>query len=110
MIFVNFLFKNDDQELDNLDHSTNQICEDVSAEIATPPNAETNAENILNQYETVETKLMSNDQLQRFVLLQKVHVLTLQRERLERLNSIDDAKNVAINFIGFGDDANPIID
>lgn len=98
MIFEILLFKNEDQELDNLN--------DASTEIAIPPNAKTNAENILNQHETVETQLMSNEQLQRFVLLQKVHVLTLQRERLERLNSIDNAKNVAIDFIGFDDDAN----
>lgn len=102
MIFVNFLFKNDDQELDN--HSTNQICEGGSAEIAISPKRDSNVENILNQYETEETKFMSNDQLQRFVLLQKIHVLTLQRERLQHLKSIQDAKNVDIDFIGFDDD------
>lgn len=57
----------------------------------------------MDQFETDQTKLMNNDQLQRFALLQKVHVLTLQRKRLEFLNNIDNAKNVPINYIGFDD-------
>lgn len=106
MIFVNFFFKNDDKDSDNQNYSTDEICEGANAEIPVPPNVEKTAEFFLKQYETDETKLMSNDQLQRFVLLQKVHVLTLERKRLEHLNNIDNAKKVAIDYIGFDDGTN----
>jgi len=42
------------------------------------------AEDIASIDETSETKLLSNEQLQRIVLLQQFKVLTLQQEILER--------------------------
>lgn len=42
------------------------------------------AEDIVNQHETAATKLLSNEQLQRVVLLQQANVLRLKRMKLER--------------------------
>lgn len=42
------------------------------------------AEDIVNRHETPETKLLSNEQLQRVVLLQQANVLRLKRMKLER--------------------------
>lgn len=42
------------------------------------------AEDIVNRHETPETKLLSNEQLQRIVLLQQANVLQLKRMKLER--------------------------
>lgn len=44
----------------------------------------TTAEDILNRHETAETKLLSNEQLKRYVLLQQINVLRLKRIKLER--------------------------
>ncbi len=106
MTSVYFSIKNDDKELGNPSHSSNQISADANAAISSPPNVVPvvpSAEAILSQFETDQTKLMNNEQLERFVLLQKLHVITLQRKRLEHLNNIDNAKNVAIDYIGFDD-------
>ncbi|XP_037047204.1 uncharacterized protein LOC119081988 [Bradysia coprophila] len=94
----------DDLQQDAPSSSNNQIDshehDDSSSE---PPIEEMNVEQILNQFETDQTKSLSIEQLQRLVLLQKLHVLTLQRSRLENLNSIESAKSLTIDYIGFDD-------
>lgn len=68
---------------------------------AIPATSKANAQQILNELETDQTKLMNNEQLQRYVLLQQLQVVMLQRKRLENLNSIESGKNVTFDFIGF---------
>lgn len=80
------------------DTSGNVNCDTPTQEASSH---EMSAEHILSQYETAETKSMTFEQLQRFVLLQKVHVLTLQKKRLEYLNSVENGKNIAVDYIGF---------
>lgn len=79
---------------------------------AIPATSKMNAEQILNELETDQTKLMNYEQLQRYVLLQQIQIVTLQRKRLEHLNSSENGKNVTIDFIGFDDEmdgVNPTI-
>lgn len=67
------------------------------------------AEQVLNNMETDETKVLSNEQLKRYVLLQKCRVLTLQQKRLEKLISVQNEKNVTFDFIGFEDEISDTI-
>lgn len=61
-----------------------------------------NGVQILNKYESDETKPLTNEQLQRLVLLKQVKVLSLQQKRLERLDSQDETlKDVVFDFVGF---------
>lgn len=68
-----------------------------------PNTPKTTAEQVLNELENDQTILLSNEQLQRFVLLQQLQVVTLQRKRLENLNNIDNGKNISFDYIGFED-------
>lgn len=67
-----------------------------------------NVEQILNEFETDQTKLMNNEQLQRFVLLQQLHFLTVQRNRLSH-NNIDNGKNISFELIGFEDEIEGVL-
>lgn len=89
----------DDEEDQTKSHETD-LDEENSNDLQ-PPNLKLTAEQILNNLETDETKVLSNDQLKRYVLLQQVRVLTLQQKRLEHLNNIHDGKDITIDFIGF---------
>lgn len=60
-------------------NSENVLTEAKSQQIA----SKSTNKDVLNQYETPETKSLSNEQLQRFVLLQQVKVLGLKRMKLE---------------------------
>lgn len=42
-----------------------------------------NSQDFVSKFETEDTKMLSNEQLQRIVLLQKVNVLELQKKKLE---------------------------
>lgn len=52
------------------------------------------AEDVLNSLETNDTKDLSNDQLQRFLLLKQVKLVNLQIEKLEK-------PEVSIEFIEY---------
>lgn len=65
-------------------------------------NSKTTAEKLLEDFETDQTK-----QLQRFVLLKQVKVLTLQQERLELMRT-EVVKDVAFDYVGFKEDGNSI--
>lgn len=65
------------------------------------PTPKMDVQQILDDLETDKTKLMNNEQLQRFVLLQQLKVVTLQQKRLEYVNNIENAKNVEFDLIGF---------
>lgn len=49
------------------------------------------AQEVLDQHETALTKLLTDEQLKRIVLLQQLKVLDLQRKRLEREMQTDTA-------------------
>lgn len=78
--------------------------ESAAAANLQPKNKNLTAEQVLNNLESEETKLLSNEQLNRYLMLQQVRVLTLQQKRLEHLNNVDSGKNVTFDFIGFDDD------
>lgn len=64
--------------------------------------SESGGRQLLDEHETVETKQLNNEELQRLVLLKQVKVLTLQQQRLERLEGsvrIENEKDVAFEFI-----------
>lgn len=66
--------------------------------------SESGARQLLDEHETLQTKLLTNEQLQRLVLLKQVKVLTLQQQRLERLEGsvrIENEKDIAYEFIGW---------
>jgi hypothetical protein len=66
----------------------NVIAENYEVSSIPPPPSyirkKKNAEDLLNGYETDETKLLSTQQLQRLVMLEQVKVLRLKRIRLEK--------------------------
>lgn len=62
-----------------------------------PP--KTAGEQILDGYETDETKFLDNEQLKRLVLLKQIKVLNLQQQRLEGQVVAD--KDVVFDFVGF---------
>lgn len=50
--------------------------------------ASAEAQNLLDRFETEETKTLTTDQLQRIIFLQQIQVLELQKKKLENdLNS-----------------------
>lgn len=59
------------------------------------------SENIVEQYETPETKLLTDQQLQRVILLQQAKVLELQRKRLETDLQPDKSNEIQFELIGF---------
>lgn len=65
--------------------------------------ASTSGTLLLEGHETSETKLLSNEQLQRLVLLKQLKVLTLQQQRLERLEKLVevDGKEIDFEYIGW---------
>lgn len=61
--------------------------------------SKSDGEQTLSKYETDETKLLSNDQLQRFVLLKQVKILSLHEQRLNGQVVAD--KDVVIDYVGW---------
>lgn len=60
------------------------------------------ADDIVNLYETPQTKLLTNEQLQRIVLLQQLNVLDLQRKKLEcDAKATTIVNNIDFELIGF---------
>lgn len=56
---------------------------------------------LLDQFETEQTKHFNNEQLHRFVLLKQVRVLTLQQQNLERMGNIETGKDITIDFVNW---------
>lgn len=100
---MNKFSKQNDIEEDDVHSQPNETDEDNVGN-GIPATSKMSAEQILNELETDQTKMMNNEQLQRFVLLQQVQVVTLQRKRLEHLNSIENGKSVTIDWVGFEDE------
>lgn len=94
------------QKDDNGDGENSQSNQLFTNVVDTTVVSPVSAEQILREMETDQTKLLSNDQLRRYVLLKQVQVLTLQQKRLEQLNqlNIEPGKSVTIDYVGFDDE------
>lgn len=103
----NDIDEDDENSQSNLEPKESDIDEDSVVNV-TPATSKRNAEQILNEFETDQTKLMSLEQLQRFLVLQQLQVVALQRKRLEQLNGIDNEKTVTFDFIGFEDETDGV--
>lgn len=70
-------------------------------------NAETvhvDASSIVDGYETLETKQMTNNQLKRVILLEQFKILKLKRMKMERglkTAAVSDGSKVEIEYVGF---------
>lgn len=60
--------------------------------------ASVEAQNLLDRFETEETKMLTNDQLQRIYFLQKIQVLELKKAKLE--NEIKNSNQFLFDLSG----------
>lgn len=54
----------------------------------------------LNKYETHETKLLNNEQLQRFVLLKQLRVANLQLKEMKEIPETS-CEEIQLDFVGW---------
>lgn len=67
------------------------------------------ANDIVDGYETLETKKLSNNQLKRIILLEQFKIVKLKRMKMERgvkATVANDGNDIEIEYIGFNETAN----
>lgn len=82
------------QDNQKLEEPRNDVADNVK-----DSSLKTAAEQILEGYETDETKMLTDEQLKRLVLLKQIKVLNLQQQRLE--GQVVGEKDVVFDFVGF---------
>ena len=70
------------------ERGSEEECERESGVVPPPPVKKSKLDSPLVNYETDETKNLSNGQLQRLVMLEQLQLLRLKKERITNLNLI----------------------